>query len=415
MKNEYEIREVRVRFKRGETKKAIARRMHIARATVKRYINMSADEAAVAMEGGNNRSSSLDVHKDLIEQIFWEANGNCVCVHEVLESKGIYCKLITLQWYCREKLGLRRALRLKKTSAAKHPERIETGPGEEIQIDFGEKDVTIGGRTVRVHFFVGVLGYSRRLFVKFFACENQETWLSGLEGAFMHFQGIPHKVICDNARALIRDAKRFGEAPIYTKAFSAFCRYWGIRPIACHPYTPQEKGKVERCVRYVKENFLSGIRKFTSLQDVQEQFEEWESQHASKRIIRGLDGIPFSPEQRFAEEKEALRPVLKASIADYRVEERKVSASNCVSAANRLFKLPEDLRNLTVDVLIGREMIIVSHEGRTIARLDKQANAYRPMIRPEERVSQERLVRVSLPGSPFDRSISNYEEAALCC
>ena len=327
---------------------------------------------------------------------------------------GIACKLVTLQWYCREKLGLRRQLKLQRSRATKHPNRIETTPGEEIQIDFGEKDISIGGRTIRLHFFVGVLGYSRRIFVKFFTCENQEAWLAGLEGAFMYFQGIPHKVICDNARALICNVKRPGEAPVYTKAFAAFCRYWGIRPVACQPYMPQEKGKVERCVRYVKENFLSGIRLFTSIQDVQEQFGEWESKRAAKRIIHSPDGMQFSPEQRFAEEKETLRPILKASIADYRVEERKVSASNCISVSNVLFKLSEDLRNLTVDVLIGREKIIVSHEGRTIAKLDRQADAYKSMIRPEEPVLQACARRVSLPGSPFDRPIANYEEAAQC-
>ena len=414
MKDGYEIQEVRVRFARGEKKKAIARHMGISRATVNRYINMSAEEADVAIAGGSNRPSSLDAHKTLIERIFWEANGNCVCVREALESKGIACKLVTLQWYCREKLGLRRQLKLQRSRATKHPNRIETTPGEEIQIDFGEKDISIGGRTIRLHFFVGVLGYSRRIFVKFFTCENQEAWLAGLEGAFMYFQGIPHKVICDNARALICNVKRPGEAPVYTKAFAAFCRYWGIRPVACQPYTPQEKGKVERCVRYVKENFLSGIRLFTSIQDVQEQFGEWESKRAAKRIIHSPDGMQFSPEQRFAEEKETLRPILKASIADYRVEERKVSASNCISVSNVLFKLSEDLRNLTVDVLIGREKIIVSHEGRSIAKLDRQADAYKSMIRPEEPVLQACARRVSLPGSPFDRPIANYEEAAQC-
>ena len=89
MKDGYEIQEVRVRFARGEKKKAIARHMGISRATVNRYINMSAEEADVAIAGGSNRPSSLDAHKTLIERIFWEANGNCVCVREALESKGI--------------------------------------------------------------------------------------------------------------------------------------------------------------------------------------------------------------------------------------------------------------------------------------------------------------------------------------
>lgn len=42
--------------------------------------------------------------------------------------------------------------------------RVESAPGDQLQIDFGQKRVEIGGRVVRVFFLVAVLSYSRRLF-----------------------------------------------------------------------------------------------------------------------------------------------------------------------------------------------------------------------------------------------------------
>jgi transposase len=46
--------------------------------------------------------------------------------------------------------------------------RFESEPGDQMQIDFGEKKVPIGGRLVKVHLLVAVLGYSRRTYVKAF-------------------------------------------------------------------------------------------------------------------------------------------------------------------------------------------------------------------------------------------------------
>ena len=44
--------------------------------------------------------------------------------------------------------------------------RFETPPGYQLQIDFGEKWIEIGGARTKVYVFVAVLGYSRRIFVR---------------------------------------------------------------------------------------------------------------------------------------------------------------------------------------------------------------------------------------------------------
>ena len=49
---------------------------------------------------------------------------------------------------------------------ARRPVRFETQPGEQLQIDFGERRVEIGGGRVKVVLFVATLGYSRRLHVR---------------------------------------------------------------------------------------------------------------------------------------------------------------------------------------------------------------------------------------------------------
>ena len=83
------------------------------------------------------------------------------------------------------------------------PLRFETPPGRQLQIDFGERRVTIGDENVRVYLFVATLGYSRRLYVRPFRNERQESWFAGVEGAFRHFGGITEEVLLDNDRGLV--------------------------------------------------------------------------------------------------------------------------------------------------------------------------------------------------------------------
>jgi transposase len=52
--------------------------------------------------------------------------------------------------------------------------RFETPPGRQLQADFGQCLVSIGGERVRVHLAVLTLGYSRRLLVRAFRSEKQD-------------------------------------------------------------------------------------------------------------------------------------------------------------------------------------------------------------------------------------------------
>ena len=70
-----------------------------------------------------------------------------------------------------------------------------TRPGKQLQIDFGERRVTIGDEKVKVYLFVATLGYSRRLYVRAFRNERQESWFAGVERAFRHFGEVTEEVL----------------------------------------------------------------------------------------------------------------------------------------------------------------------------------------------------------------------------
>lgn len=92
-------------------------------------------------------------------------------------------------------------LRRELVSEARATVRFETPPGEQLQIDFGERRVEIDGIATKVFFFVATLGYSRRLHVRAFGHEKQESWFAGMESAFLAFGGIPRELLLPGAGA----------------------------------------------------------------------------------------------------------------------------------------------------------------------------------------------------------------------
>ena len=112
------------------------------------------------------------------------AERNAVVVHRLLREQGRTIGLRTVQ---RAVAPVRQAQRAADVATV----RVETAPGAQMQVDFGEKRVTIGGAAVTVFLLVAVLSYSRRVFVKAFLHERQDDWREGIAAAFVHFGGVP--------------------------------------------------------------------------------------------------------------------------------------------------------------------------------------------------------------------------------
>ena len=167
--------------------KRIAAELGCARNTVRRWL-AEGDWRACASA---SRSKKLDGLSDWIAERFRRHAGNADVVRQELASeKGIVVSLRTVE---RATAPLRRDL----FAAARATVRFATHPGEPLQIDFGERRVEIGGGAVKVFFFVATLGYSRRLHVRAYGNERQESWFDGLESAFRAFGGVPRAVLLD--------------------------------------------------------------------------------------------------------------------------------------------------------------------------------------------------------------------------
>src|SRR5690242_2577570 len=193
--------------------KRIAGELRCSRNTVKRYL---AAGGWVAI-----RQPRLDGLGEWLAERFRQHRGNCDVVRQdLLREHSLIVSLRTVE---RAVAPLRQALRAEARACL----RFETAPGQQLQIDFGETRVAIGGNPVRVHLFVATLGYSRRVFVRAFRHERQSAWFDGLEGGFQRFGGVPREVLFDNARALVDHHDPVTREVRFNDRLHAFARHWG--------------------------------------------------------------------------------------------------------------------------------------------------------------------------------------------
>jgi hypothetical protein len=243
--------------------------------------------------------------------------------------------------------------------------RFETPPGKQLQIDFGERRVMIGAESVKVFLFVATLGYSRRLYVRPFRNERQESWFGGLEGAFRHFGGVTEEVLFDNDRGLVVRHDRATREVEFNARLQAFARHWRFRPRACAPYRARSKGKDERGVGYVKKNAIAG-RHFSSWSGFEAHLDEWVREIADQRLHGTTGEIPIERFRRA--EAAALRPI--AGIPPFAASRelvRKVQADCAIEVDGNAYSVPWRLIGETVRVSVAGVDVRVSHAGREVA------------------------------------------------
>ena len=161
--------------------------------------------------------------------------------------------------------------------------RLECGPGEEAQVDFGSGAALVGadGKRRRSHVFRIILSHSRKGYSEAVLRQTTDDFLRCLENAFGYFGGVPQRLVLDNLRAAVTRADWYD--PDLNPKVRAFGQHYGLVLLPTRPYTPRHKGKVERGVDYVQENALKG-RTFAGLDEQNHFLLDWERTVADTRL-----------------------------------------------------------------------------------------------------------------------------------
>jgi len=159
-------------------------------------------------------------------------------------------------------------------------ERATTTPlafaaGDSAQVDFGQGPMLYNpdtGKKQKTWFFIMVLSYSRHMYAELVWHQDVETWIGCHTRAFNFFNGIPKKIIIDNAKCAVTKASRTD--PVVQKNYYDYASELGFCISACAPRDPQKKGRVESGVKYIKNAFFP-LREFKNIDDANVQLKHW--------------------------------------------------------------------------------------------------------------------------------------------
>jgi transposase len=253
--------------------RAIAKKLHLHRNTVKKYLQEGATRAP-RYNKNKRKESILAPYFQLISDWLEKDDYRATWIYSRIKGLGYSGGYDIVKHYVRK---------IKEANRRKAYIRYETVPGLQAQVDWADFQVAdlTGATIATVYLFLMVLGFSRAMYAELVTRCTLQAFMDAHIRAFHFLGGVPLEVLYDNMRHVVTG--RIEGKPVFNVEFTHFARHYGFKPIACPPYSPWVKGKVERPVDYVRESFWRGY----GYQDIgpgNRDLMGWLSQTANCRI-----------------------------------------------------------------------------------------------------------------------------------
>jgi transposase len=291
------------------------------------------------------RGSKLDPYKARVDELLEEGVWNSMVILREIQALGYAGSRTILREYIQPK----RALRPGRATV-----RFETEPGQQLQSDWGEVVTEIGGVRCKVHFIVNELGYSRRFHFWCTESEDAEHTYEGLIRSLEYFGGVAREVLVDNQKSAVLHASNSG-SPRFNGRFVDLANHYGFTPRACRPYRARTKGKDERMVGYVKQNFFVRYRSFESWEHLNQLAEQWLREEADLRLQGTVKEVVA---ERFEREKAYLQPLPTIRYDTSYFEYRQVAWDGYIDVRGNRYSVPPALVGQRVAVRIGLDSLL---------------------------------------------------------
>ena len=147
-----------------------------------------------------------------------------------------------------------------------------------MQIDYAKMGSLYDPLTktnVTVYAFIGTLAYSRHKFVDFVYKQDQQSFTQSHVKMFNFFQGTPKVIYLDNLKTGVIKPDLY--EPKINRSYAEMGLHYGVFINPCRPGKPKDKGKVERDVPTIREEFKKMVAINPSITDTEanRQIKQW--------------------------------------------------------------------------------------------------------------------------------------------
>jgi transposase len=386
----------------------ISRLLNIDRKTVRKYL---ADARPRAYPRRPPRPSPLDPFVDYVKTRLGQGVWNAVVLCEELKTRGYTGSYTTVKSYLQP---------LRQQAKAVAVRRFETPPGRQAQVDWANLgDIEDAQGVHTLYGFVLTLGYSRAMYLEVTTSTALGNFLDLQERAFAFLGGVPEEILYDNDGMIVVPNAWHDGTPTVQPDLLTFATHHGYRVRLCRPYRAQTKGKTERSIGYVRQNFLCG-RKATSVEDLNTQALTWLRTVANVRVHGTTHrevGSAHEYEKPFLRAWVPLPARLRAALPL-----RLVSKDGFVHLRTNLYSVPWPLCGTQVAVrerdgkveILRDDTVVAVHAlclGRYQTILDPTHHQDMP-LGPGAQQKKARLHLVAGAPTVAQRDLSAYEEVA---
>lgn len=239
----------------------IARELHVHHTTVKRVLAQSGVPKEALVKPGTMIDPFMGF---IMEQLKAYPNLRASRLYHMVRERGYPGGMD----HFRHLMAMHRPRRIPEAYL-----RLRTLPGEEAQVDWAHFSYMHIGKAKRpIMAFVMVLSYSRNVFLHFYLHQRLANFLHGHELAFAAFEGVPRVLLYDNLRSAVLE--RQADAIRFNPELLKFAAHYRFEPRPVAVRRGNEKGRVERAIRYVRDSFFPA-RQWTDIADLNRQAAQW--------------------------------------------------------------------------------------------------------------------------------------------
>lgn len=179
-----------------------------------------------------------------------------------------------------------------------------TRPGERLEVDWADLGFAIPGVPRRVSAFVAVLVHSRMLYLEFTLSQQMGAFLRCMDRCLAFYGGRSAVDVFDNMKTVVLG--RAGQTPVLHPRFVEYAAVRGFAIFPARPRRPTDKPFVERGIGFVRTRFLPG-RRFAAFEDLAAQGAAWRDTFANAREHEKTGKVPTLVFEH--EERPALAPL----------------------------------------------------------------------------------------------------------